>query len=63
MTTHLHQGTGAAAQQPMTNIQVSKEEIVALLRIINAKLDRLISETDNSKNDVEGSEANSLLIE
>jgi hypothetical protein len=51
MTTHAHQGTGPAAtttQQLMMNKQVSKEEIVTLLRIINSKLDRLLIETSNS---------------
>lgn len=61
MTTHFHQGTGASPQQPMTSRQVPKEEIVLMLKIINAKLDRLLSETGNSKNDEEGNKANGCL--
>ena len=64
MTTHTHQGTGAATtQQPRTSKEVSKEEIVPLLRIINAKLDRLLSETGSGEKHHEEKETDSLLIE
>lgn len=67
MTTHAHQGSGAAAaattQQPMTNKQVSKGEIVPLLRIINAKLDRLLAETESSDKHFEVKESYGPLAE
>ena len=67
MTTHFHQDTGAAAaatQQLMTSKPVSKEEIVPLLRIINAKLDRLLCETGSESEKLhEEKEIDGFLIE
>jgi hypothetical protein len=45
MSTHTHQGTSTSTQQLMTTKQPSNEQIVPLLRIINTKLDRLLTET------------------
>jgi hypothetical protein len=47
MTTHTHQGVTTSKQQPASQ-QPSKEEIVSLLRINNAKLGRLLTEFGNS---------------
>jgi hypothetical protein len=66
MTIHFHEGTSASVattQQPTTSKQVFKEEIVPLLRIINAKLDRLLSETGSSEKHHEEKETDGLLIE
>jgi hypothetical protein len=50
MTSHIHQGIPISTQQPPSQ-QISKEEIIPLLRIIDAKLDRLL--TDVSGNNEE----------
>jgi hypothetical protein len=65
MTTHYHQGTSAKAattQQPLASKPVSKEEILPLLRIINAKLDRLLSETGGNVIQHGEKESNDFLI-
>jgi hypothetical protein len=66
MTIHFHQGSGAApspTQLPANSKQVSKEEIVPLLRIINTKLDRLLSKTGSGEKHHEEKETDGLLIE
>ena len=57
-------GCRATTQQPMTSKQASKEEIMPPLRIIHAKLDRLLFETGHeSEKHQEESETDGLLIE
>lgn len=58
------EGVAATTQQPMTSKQASKEEIMPPLRIIHAKLDRLLFETGHeSEKHQEESETDGLLIE
>jgi len=64
MTTHIHQGNTTSTQLLNAPQQTSKEDVIPLLRIINAKLDRLLSRiSGNSEKEHEGSLGDGFLIE
>jgi hypothetical protein len=63
-TSHIHQTNGTAVQQSLTSRQPTDEQLVPLLRIINAKLDRLLSEVSNRDGrDDDGKLGDGLYIE
>jgi hypothetical protein len=45
---HIHQHAGTVGVQPMIAQQGSEEQVVSLLKMINAKLDLLINKTSDS---------------